>query len=76
MPKTIYLITSKEAITYDEYDSAIVIASSPKKARKIATKLGGNALEWVDVKIASCKEIGFPKNGQQEGIILSSFNAG
>ena len=87
--KTLYFlqVINHEDITYDCYDSFMIIATSPEKARQIAQSNGADECHrycmsglrseipfWTDPKKSSCKVLNIQE--QSIGIIQSSFNAG
>lgn len=66
----IYLVSTNERVSYDEYDAVVVIAESEDDAINLAKlcHLFGNNL--------SVSEIGIAHDDQQRGEVLASFNAG
>lgn len=79
-PLNIYLLHGT-ATGYDTYDSCVVIAESPVKARTIHPRgddgwpyEGGS---WAnDPKDVKCERVGRAKLGSKPGVVCSSFNAG
>jgi hypothetical protein len=67
----IYLVSTNDNVSYDEYDSVVVIAESTADAVIIAKK---NCYNFRDN--LSILEIGIAHNDQQRGAVLASFNAG
>ena len=68
----LYVISQEENKDYDTFDSMVVAAETPTKARKIHPGYG-----WTsDYKNVTVKYIGEAKAGTEEGVILASFNAG
>lgn len=66
----IYLLTRKDRIGYDEYDSKVVVAKTAKRARDLANEeQGDEGNVWINPKIVICKQV-----KMIEGIVLSSFN--
>lgn len=65
----LYLVSRNDRVDYDEYDSAVVAAATPLKAK-----------EWgcgtQSITPLSVEYIGKAKAGTKEGWILQSFNAG
>jgi hypothetical protein len=75
----LYVISQEENNGYDTYDSVVVAAETPTKARRIRPcyEWDNNYGEWAtDPKNVTVKYIGEAKAGTEEGIILASFNAG
>jgi hypothetical protein len=66
----IYLVSRTDEVDWDEYDSVVVVAETPKEARKIAPVDDGT---WKNLSV---KLIGSAKMGIKKGIILESYNAG
>lgn len=62
----IYLIERTDSVGYDEYDSWVVVAHSPKEAKKLCTWYEDNP----KVKVRQIKI------GKRARTILGSFNAG
>jgi hypothetical protein len=73
--RNIYLIRRNDAqhIGYDEYDSHVVIADNPYKAREMCPS-GDEGAVWTRTELTDCKFIGKSKLKPQ--VVLSSFNAG
>jgi len=68
----LYLLKQEENNGYDTFDSMVVAAETPTKARKINPGYG-----WAsDYKNVTVKYIGEAKAGTEQGIILTSFHAG
>ena len=67
----IYLILSLDTVEYDNYDAIVVFAKSKKSAIKIARQRCYNFTENVE-----CVYLGIAGKNNEEGEILSSFNAG
>jgi len=68
----IYLVSRNDGVGYDEYDSAVVVASSPEQAIIILkTAHYGDYSGWGSFDV-SVEEI----LTEEKGIILKSFNAG
>ena len=65
----LYLITRTDNWGYDEYDSVVVCAKTRIKAMLICNTMFNE--EHMNVEF-----IGIANKKQEEGIILSSFNAG
>ncbi|KKK58729.1 hypothetical protein LCGC14_3041490 [marine sediment metagenome] len=70
----LYLLTRKDGVGYDEYDSKLIRAGSPKLARLIANEdTGDEGMMWGDAARVTCQQI--MANGPAK-VIISSFNAG
>ena len=67
----IYLLRRTDAIDYDEYDSAVIVAGSEEEARAIAVEENLWGAGWDDY--IDCDEVS-PEDSY--GVVLSSFNAG
>jgi len=65
----IYIVERKDEWGYDEYDSWVVIASSPKEAKSLCIWGDGNP-KPSDLTAREVKAIGKPRQ------VLGSFNAG
>ena len=65
----IYLVTRTDDYGYDEYDSAVVIEKTPKKAMEFCEQYF-NKGEMI------CELIGTATSKQKAGEVLASFNAG
>ena len=78
----IYLLTQDEVYTYDSYDSAVVIAASPKKAKEIHPD-GCSKVEeerrpsWATTsKNVTCILLGEAKKTEKsQRVVCASFNA-
>lgn len=71
----IYLIEQEIGGGYDSYDSAVVIAKSPKAARKILP--GFDRESWCPPEYVKVTFIGYASPSQKEGdVVCASFNAG
>lgn len=67
----IYLVSTNDRVSYDEYDAVVVIAESEDDAVNLAKEKCynfGNNLAIYDIGIAH--------DDQQRGEVLASFNAG
>jgi len=72
--KNIYLLTRKGHIGYDEYDSMVVRAESPEKARQLANdQCGDEGHVWTNSEKVKCLVI---KASGPSKVIINSFNAG
>lgn len=70
----IYILNREGQIGYDEYDSMIVCAKTPKEARDIAREnCGDEGAVWNDPELSTCKIL---KPGKTSAVILGSYNAG
>lgn len=69
----IYLVTRTDSVFYDEFDSAVVVASSPKEAISIRPKGSGHH-KW-DKENLEVKYVGISSENEPK-IILASFVAG
>jgi hypothetical protein len=67
----IYLVSTKDRVSYDEYDAVVVIAENEKEAIIIAKKSCGNFKHNLEIL-----DIGIAHNNQEKGEVLASFNAG
>ena len=65
----VYLITRTDDCGYDEYDSAVVIEKTPKKAMEFCEQYFNKGKMTYEL-------IGTATNKQKAGTILASFNAG
>ena len=65
----IYLVTRTDDYDYDEYDSAVVIEKTPKKAMEFCEK-------YFNKGKMTCELIGTATSKQKVGEVLASFNAG
>ena len=65
----VYLITRTDSYCYDEYDSAVVIEKTPKKAMEFCE-------QYFSKGKMTCELIGTATNKQKAGDVLASFNAG
>ena len=84
--KSIYKISQSEYDGYDSYDSAIVIAISPFRARNTCPWSGeqmtnecwsNNTGKWAtSIDNVECVEIGTAILSLPSGLVLSSYNAG
>ncbi len=80
----IYLISQKEIVGWDTFDSAVVAALTAKKAREThpSESSMGNPWKtrypcWATIpKKVTAKLIGKAKHNTEAGIICASFNAG
>jgi len=76
----IYLLERIGKTGYDEYYGCVVAAENSIKAVNICPNgkdFNGSDSEWVsDISEIKCTEIGIANNGQKEGVIMASFNAG
>ena len=79
--KYLYLVRRTDRVDYDQYDSFVVVAKTPKKAKDIhpspfSTWTNDNYGSWVKTKDKDTL-IGMAEDSLEEGtVILSSFNAG
>lgn len=73
-PLKIYLVSSN-SYGYDEYDSFVVVASSPKQARILADEATYTDEKGVFLT-ALTELLGYAKPKQKAGVVLGSFNAG
>ena len=64
----LYLVERTDSVSYDEYDSWVVAAKSPKEARKLCN--WGVPIEEVRTRVTEIKP------GVKARKILGSFNAG
>ena len=66
----IYLLERIQGADYDEYESMVIIADSPTRARKIANQNSGDeGYIWTDTSQVSCTLIDI----KNEGVVLTSF---
>lgn len=76
----LYVISQEENNDSDTFDSMVVAAETPTKARMIHpydTWDPDDYSVWAtDPKNVTVKYIGEAKQGTQEGIIVASFNSG
>ena len=71
----LYLISQDRNCGYDSYDSAVVAATTPEKARLIIP--GNDKDTWCKNEFdVTVTEIGTAARGTKAGVILASFNAG
>lgn len=68
----IYLISRTDDWSWDEYESFVVVSTSPEEAKLVPTNWGDWKFKAKDVK---AKFIGYTKL-KAGTIILGSFNAG
>lgn len=68
----IYLVTRTDMYGYDEYDSAVVIEKSPKKAMQLCEfEFGFTCGKMI------CEFVGYAAKSKKIGeSVLGSFNAG
>jgi len=71
----LYLIEQKEITGYDTFDSAVVCAKSSQAARRINPGTWGDTWASNPSKVR-VKYLGAATKTMEEGLILSSFNAG
>ena len=72
--KKIYLVTrSDDDYEYDEYDSVVVVAKTPKEAKEYVIREG---YEGFKDGLIICELIGDANKSQPYGEVLASFNAG
>ncbi len=71
----LYLIKRKDRVGYDEYDSFIVRAGTPRMARKMAALRASDEGErvWLNPEDSTVIRI---KDEGPAGIVLGSYNAG
>lgn len=73
----IYICRRKDEVGWDEFDSFVCLANSPKEAKQLAQE-AANMGEWHPEPDAflsgSCKKI--PLDSGKPRILLGSFNAG
>lgn len=70
----LYILRRKDPVGYDEFDSMIVSAISPKEARIIAgASCGDEGNVWINKSKVTCTPL---KPGRRSMLILGSFNAG
>jgi len=67
----IYLVSTLDGYTYDEYDACVVTAKNEVSAIEIAQKECWNFSGTLSVEY-----IGNAVKNTKEGVVLSSFNAG
>lgn len=73
----IYLVERTDIVTYDEYDSFIVIAKSPKRALRICyEKTREQGWDCAIFKKENTTIKILKPSGTKDKIILGSFNAG
>lgn len=79
----LYLLTRKDELTYDEYDSCVVCAETEEDAKTIhpdGTVFKGDERPWRtwvgNSSEIDCELIGIANENQERGVILASFNAG
>ena len=65
----IYLVTRTDDYEYDEYDSAVVIEKTPKKAMEFCE-------QYFNKGKMACELIGTATSKQKAGDVLASNNAG
>jgi hypothetical protein len=71
----LYLI-SRDDHDYDEDDSAVIAAATPKLARELAESgLSGPKGVWAHGK-AKLQKIGVAGPRVKQGVVLNSYNAG
>jgi hypothetical protein len=71
--KRIYLIERTDNVDWDEHDSVVIIAKTPKEAKELA--YNGYYGSFIEGKI-TCRLIGVANKTQPFGEVLASFNAG
>ena len=71
--KRIYLITRTDDADWYEYNGAVIVAKTPKQAKKLAYK--GYCGSFKEGNII-CRLIGLANKNQAKGDVLASFNAG
>lgn len=71
----LYLLTRKDHVGYDEYDSALIRAKDEASARAIAAEhfTGYCGYSWSNPDLINCEVV---VNRGETGIVISSFNAG
>ena len=70
----LYLLTRKDDVDWDEYDSKLIRAGNPKSARIMANEdPGAEGKMWGDATKVTCQQI--MQNGPAK-VIIQSFNAG
>jgi hypothetical protein len=76
MITTLYLLTLCAGVQcdYDEYDSHVIEAANPERARQLACEEGGaSSRRWLDSKLTSCEPLELVG---AERAVIGSFNAG
>lgn len=71
----LYLVDRTDDLGYDETESVVVAANTPKQARKIAATAPGDQSSAV-WETASVSNIGTARKGLRAGIVHSAFRAG
>ena len=75
----IYKVYRTDRINWDEYDSFVVYAKSPKEALEILNNEydpNHPYSDWPSHKTVKVKYLGIAKPGAKAGEILGSYNAG
>jgi len=67
----IYLVSTNDKFSYDEYDSIVVIAENIEDAAIVAKEIC-----WNFNNNLSISEIGIANSNQERGEVLASYNAG
>lgn len=67
----IYLVSTNDKVSYDEYDAVVVIAESIEDAGTIAKEHCYNFKNNLSIEV-----IGIAHKNQVRGVVLDSFNAG
>lgn len=72
----IYLVERQDEVDYDEYRAMVFVASTPERAREMASERNGFEKPeiWLDEQ-TTCTLIGTASGGG-ERLVLASFNAG
>lgn len=70
----IYLVKTKNTVSYDEYDAIVVCAKSRKRAISVAADSCDNFVKDV-LKDLITECLGTANKKQVEGEVLASFNA-
>ena len=71
----LWLVTRRDNTEWDTYDSAVVAASTRKKAKAIEPE-DGDKHGWWRPEDANAEYLGEAKQGTKSGVICASFNAG
>lgn len=74
----LWILTRKDSVGYEEYDSFIVLAQDESEARKLAHDQASYSFEdwsvWLDTNLCSCEQL--TRKGKKAKIILGSYNGG
>lgn len=73
----LYKIERTDSVGYDEFDAAVVFATSAKEAIKIQpSEFSGWSTSEDNLKVTLIAELKVVRKGFKRGVVLASFRAG